>query len=170
MRDQIVAAVKETCQDCTFTVHHIQDVQLTCCSNRLDTLAIKATISSSENLTLDAILTTIQQWVASKPTLPGGDSVSRMSTVELDKNDIVYAKCASPDLESQQEDNEDEEDEEIKGDEEDEEVKGDSSQTTYNVVIALLVVVIAVVLAVVIAGIVIQRYLKKKKGSHTLGR
>ena len=154
MRDQIVAAVKETCQYCTFTVHHIQDVQLTCCSNRLDTLAIQATISSSEDLTLDAILTTIQQWVASKPTLPGGDSVLRVSTVQLDKNDIVYAKCASPDLESQQED------------------EGDSSRTTDNVVIALFVIVIAVVvvLAAVIAGIMIQRYLKKKKGSHTLGR
>ena len=157
MRDQIVAAVKETCQYCTFTVHHIQDVQLTCCSNRLDTLAIKATISSSEDLTLDAILTTIQQWVASKPTLPGGDSVLRVSTVQLDNNNIVYAKCASPDLESQQED---------KGDE------GNGSRTADNVVIALFVIVIAVVvvLAVVIAGIMIRRYLKKKKGSHTLGR
>ena len=151
IRDHIVAAVKETCQDCTFTVRHIQDVQLTCCSNRLETLAIQATISSSEDVTLDAILTTIEQWVASKPTLPGGDSV-----LKLDKNNIVDAKCTSPDLEQQQNDEE------------------DSSQTTDNVVIALFVIVIAVVLAAgiaaVIAGIVIWRYLKKKKGSHTLER
>ena len=147
VRDQIVAAVKDTCQDCTFTVHHIQDVQLTCCSNQLETLAIQATISSSEDVTLDAILTTIQQWVASKPTLPGGDSVLR-----LDKNNIVDMKCTSPDLEQQQSDEE------------------DNSQTTDSVVIALFVIVIAVVLAVVIAGIVRWRYLKKKKGSHTLER
>ena len=134
--------MKDTCPDCTFTVHHIQDVQLTCCSNRLETLAIRATISS-EDVKLDAILTTIEQWVASKATLPGGDSALR-----LDKNNIVYEKCT---LEQQ-------------NDEE------DSSQTTDNVVIALFVIVIAAGIAAVIAGILRWRYLKKKKGSHTLER
>ena len=151
MRDQIAEIVKGTCQYCSFTVHHIQDVQLTCCGNRLDALAIRATISSSENVTLGAILTTIKHWVASKPTLPGWDSVLRVSNVtQLGTNDTVYVECTSPDLEQQQKD------------------EGGNSQT--NVLISVLVVVIAVVVAGLVAGLMMQRYSKKKILSHAQER
>ena len=153
--------MKETCQDCTFTVHHIQDVQLTCCSNELETLALRATISSSEDVTLDAILTTIKQWVASKPTLPGGDSVLKVSTVTpSDKNDIVYAKCTSSDSEPQQDEQDAEEDSNQIA----------NNDTIFILLVAVIAVALVAIIGAVITGIVVLGCLKRRKRSRTQER
>ena len=142
----MVTQVNATCNECTFTVNHIQDSRLTCCGNRLDAVAYQARIISSHDVSLDTIESVIGQWIASKPALPGWNSVLKVSSTWKYglMEDALYVECSSPPVQELEKD----------------------TQTTYNIILIIVVVLVVLILAVVIP-LLIYKFLKKRRQRST---
>ena len=142
LSEQIVTQVKNTCNECTFTVNHIRDSRLTCCGNRLDAVAYQARIINSHDVSLDIITSIIEQWITSSPALLGWNPVLILSSTWLIE-DTLYVECSSPLVQELEQNN----------------------QTAYHIVLITLSVLLVLFLAVAIL-LVIYKYLKKRRQSE----
>jgi len=143
LSEQIVTQVKDTCNECTFTVNHIRDSRLTCCGNRLDAVAYQARIISSHDVNSDMITSIIEQWIASSPALLGWNSVLILSsTWRVLIEDTLYVECSSPLVQELEQNN----------------------QTVYLMVLIALSALVVLILAVVIL-LVIYKCLRRTRKS-----
>ena len=141
--EQLVTQVRDNCHGCTFKAKHIRDSRLTCCGNRLDAVAFQARIIGSHDVSLDTVKSVIEQWIATKPVLKGGNLVLNvLSTWQYGLNEeTMYTECAGAQQEQEQ---------------------NESSTTINFIVLWVIVAVLVVVIIGLLTVLVIQRCLKRK--------
>ena len=106
-------------------------------------MAFQARIISSHDVSLDTVKSVIEQWIATKPVLKGGNLVLNvLSTWQYALNEeTMYTECAGAQQEQEQ---------------------NESSTTINFIVLWVIVAVLVVVIIGLLTVLVIQRCLKRK--------